>query len=142
MPDRPRTEDPTPSPAPAKILKYARIDWDNPLATSKAGTAPPRALVEEARRVGARRKKLVRGEAGFYMNRSLLPPGYRVPPHHHNHDEMLIILSGGCVFEDDFGEAGPDDTVVIPAKNRYGFVCGPEGMEFLTIRLGEATTEL
>ena len=141
MPDHTLSEAPS-APSSPSILKYASIDWDDPLASSSAGTAPPRALVEEARRVGARRKKLVRGEAGFHMNRSQLPPGYRVPSHHHNHDEMLIILSGGCVFDDDFGNAGPDDTVVIPAKNRYGFTCGPDGMEFLTVRLGEATTEL
>jgi quercetin dioxygenase-like cupin family protein len=127
---------------PAKILAYDAIEWDRPLETSSPGTAPPRELVEQAKRVGARRKKIVRGEGGFYVNRSQLPPGYRVPPHHHNHDEMLIILKGGCTFDGEFGEASADDTVVIPAKNRYGFTCGPEGMEFLTVRLGEATTEL
>lgn len=130
------------TPAPAKILTYEEIEWDKPLKTAKGGIAPPKALVEEAERVGARRKKIVRGEAGFFMNRSQLPAGYRVPPHHHNHDEMLIVLAGGCVFDDDFGEANAEDTVVIPAKNRYGFTCGPDGMDFLTIRLGEATTEL
>ena len=127
-------------PAPAKILAYRELDWDEPLKGS--GPAPPKELVEEAKKVGARRKKIVRGEAGFYMNRSQLPPGYRVPTHHHNHDEMLIVLAGWCTFDDDFGEARADDTIVIPAKNRYGFTCGPEGMEFLTIRLGDATMEL
>ena len=112
------------------------------LTLKGSGPAPPKELVEEAEKVGARRKKIVRGEAGFYMNRSQLPPGYRVPTHHHNHDEMLIVLAGGCTFDDDFGEARADDTIVIPATNRYGFTCGPEGMEFLTIRLGDATTEL
>ena len=128
--------------APAKILTYREIDWDKPLKSSAPGTAPPKELVEQAEKVGARRKKIVRGEAGFFMNRSQLPAGYRVPPHHHNHDEMLIVLAGGCTFDDDFGEARADDTIVIPARNRYGFTCGPEGMDFLTIRLGEATTEL
>ena len=126
----------------AKILTDSKIDWDKPLETAAPGTAPPRELVEAAERTGARRKKIVRGEGGFFMNRSLLPPGFRVPTHHHNHSEMLIVLSGGCVFDDGFGEAGPNDTIVIPAKKRYGFTCGPDGMEFLTIRLGEATTEL
>lgn len=130
------------TPAPAKILTYREIDWDKPLKSSAPGTAPPKELVEQAEKVGARRKKIVKGEGGFFMNRSQLPAGYRVPPHHHNHDEMLIVLCGGCTFDDDFGEAQADDTIVIPAKNRYGFTCGPEGMEFLTIRLGEATTEL
>ena len=130
------------TPPPAKILTYSELQWDEPLETSAPGTAPPKELVEQAKKVGARRKKVVRGEGGFFMNRSQLPAGYRVPPHHHNHDEMLIVLSGGCVFDDDFGTASADDTIVIPAKNRYGFTCGREGMEFLTIRLGEATTEL
>ena len=127
---------------PAKILTWAVLDWDKPLETSDPGTAPPKELVEQAQKVGARRKKIVRGEGGFHMNRSQLPAGYRVPTHHHSHDEMLVILAGGCTFDDDFGEAGANDTVVIPAYNRYGFTCGPEGMEFLTIRMGEATTEL
>ena len=96
-------------PAPAKILAY-REHWDEPLKGS--GPAPPKELAEK---VGARRKKIVRGEGGFFMNRSQLPPGYRVPPHHHNHDEMLIVLAGGCTFDDDFGEARADDTIVIPA---------------------------
>ena len=126
----------------AKILTDAEIDWDKPLETAAPGTAPPKELVEAAERTGARRKKIVRGEGGFFMNRSLLPPGFRVPTHHHNHSEMLIVLSGGCVFDDDFGEAGPNDTIVIPAKKRYGFTCGPEGMEFLTIRGGESGTTL
>ena len=126
----------------AKILSYGGIDWDKPLETAAPGTAPPKELVEAAERTGARRKKIVRGEGGFFMNRSQLPPGFRVPTHHPTHSEMLIVLSGGCVFDDGFGEAGPDDTIVIPAKKRYGFTCGPEGMEFLTVRVGDSGTTL
>ena len=81
------------------VLTWAALDWDKPLETSAPGTAPPKELVEQAEKVGARRKKIVRGEGGFHMNRSQLPPGYRVPPHHHNHDEMLVILAGGCTFD-------------------------------------------
>ncbi len=76
------------------------------------------------------------------MNRSLLPAGFRVPPHKHNHSEMLVVLKGGCEFDDDFATLGPDDAIVIKANTRYGFTCGETGMEFLTIRAGEATTEL
>ncbi|MCP4907205.1 MAG: hypothetical protein GY910_19695 [bacterium] len=72
------------------------------------------------------------------MNRSQLPAGFRVPTHHHDHDEMFVVLEGGC----DFGQAKADDTVVLPAHNRYGFTCGADGIAFLTIRFGEATTEL
>ena len=128
--------------SPAKTFAYAELDWDKPLETAAPGTAPPKEMVEQAKKVGARRKKIVRGEGGFFMNRSQLPAGYRVPTHHHNHGEMLVVLKGGCTFDDDFGSATADDTVVIPAKNRYGFMCGPDGMEFLTIRLGEATTKV
>ena len=35
-----------------------------------------------------------------------------------------------------------DDAIVIPAGTRYGFTCGESGMEFLTIRTGEATVTL
>lgn len=130
------------TPEPAKILSFEKIDWDKPLQSSASGTAPPKELVEQAQKVGARRKKIVTGEGGFFMNRSQLPAGFRIPPHQHNHTEILIVLAGGCVFDNDFGAAKADDSIVIPARNRYGFTCGPDGMEFLTLRLGEASTEL
>jgi quercetin dioxygenase-like cupin family protein len=126
-------------PAAPHVLHYAEIDWDRPLATAKPGTAPPKELVEQARKTGARRKKIVRGEGGFFMNRSVLPPDFRVPSHAHDHNEMLVVLRGGCRFDDGLAELGPDDTIVISANTRYGFTCGSEGMEFLTIRVGEAT---
>lgn len=124
------------------IRRYREIDWDNPLKTAAPGTAPPKALVEKARKTGAKRKKLVEGEGGFFMNRSLLPAGFRVPPHQHNHNEMLVILAGGCTFDGDLGELEADDSIVIQANTRYGFTCGAQGMEFLTIRMGEANTAL
>lgn len=126
----------------AKILSYAAIGWDKPLETASPGMAPPKEMVEHAKKVGARRKKIVRGEGGFHVNRSQLPAGYRVPTHHHDHTEMLVILAGGCAFDDDFGEAGQGDIVVIPARNRYGFTCGDSGMEFLTIRTAESGTRV
>jgi len=124
------------------VFVYTEVDWDNPLASAAPGTAPPRTLVEEARKTGARRKKIVQGEGGFFMNRSSLPPGFRIPPHQHSHNEMLVVLRGGCRFDDEQGELGADDTIVIRAHTRYGFTCGDEGMEFLTIRVGDATVSL
>ena len=126
----------------ASIHHYQRIEWDDPRATAAAGKAPPKTLVAKARKTGARRKKIIRGEGGFFMNRSVLPAGFRVPPHRHDHNEMLVVLNGGCRFDDDLGELGPDDTIVIEAETRYGFTCGPDGMEFLTIRVGEAAVSL
>jgi quercetin dioxygenase-like cupin family protein len=121
------------------VLIYSEIDWDDPRKTAAPGTAPPKELVAQAKKAGARRKKLARGEAGFFMNRSVLPAGFRVPVHSHNHGELIIVLKGGCQFDDDVADLGEDDSIVINAHYRYGFTCGPEGMEFLTIRTGEAS---
>ena len=55
---------------------------------------------------------------------------------------MLVILRGGCEFDDGLASLSADDTIVINANTRYGFTCGPEGMEFLTIRSGESATSL
>ena len=57
-------------------------------------------------------------------------------------DEVLVILKGGCQFDDELATLGADDSIVIHANYRYGFTCGPEGMEFLTIRMGEAGVTL
>lgn len=125
-------------PEDPKVLIYREIEWDDVLRNAKPGQAPPREIVEQAKKTGARRKKLARGEAGFFMNRSVLPAGFRVPPHSHDHDELMVVIKGGCRFDDELAELGPDDSIVIHARYRYGFTCGAEGMEFLTIRTGEA----
>ena len=75
------------------------------------------------------------------MNRSVLPPGFRIPAHQHSHSELLIVLRGGCTLDDGLARLGPDDSIVIHADTRYGFTCGPDGMEFVTVRSGEATIE-
>ena len=126
---------------PPTVLIYDQIDWDD-LMRARPAVAPPRELIEKARGSGARRKKIIKGEGGFFMNRSVLPAGFRVPPHHHTHDEILVILKGGCEFDDDLATLGADDSIVIHANYRYGFTCGPEGMDFLTIRMGEAGVTL
>ena len=55
---------------------------------------------------------------------------------------MLVVLKGGCQFDDELATLGANDSIVIHANYRYGFTCGPEGMEFLTIRMGEAGVKL
>ena len=124
------------------VLIYDEIDWDDVGKSSPPGTAPPKELVEQAKKTGARRKKLAKGEGGFFMNRSVLPAGFRIPPHTHNHDELMIVLSGSCEFDDGVGKLGPNDSIVIHAEYRYGITCGPDGMEFITIRTGESATTL
>ena len=118
------------------------IDWDDVKRAARLGKGPPPELVDAATRSGARRKKLVRGEGGFFMNRSVLPPHFRIPPHHHDHDELIVVLRGGCSLDDGLGELSANDAIVLHAHYRYGFTCGPEGMEFLTIRTGEASVAL
>ena len=95
-------------------------------------------------RCGAWRKKLATGEGGFFLNRSVLPPGFEIPAHTHDHAELLIVLRGGCQV---LGSSpvvilGADDAIVVDAHHEYGFLCGDEGMEFLTIRTGEASVDL
>lgn len=125
----------------AMLFRYADIEWDRPLETSAPGAAPPEEMVREAERLGARRKRLACGEGGFFLNRSVLPAGYVIPAHSHDHAELLVVLAGSCTVE---GGAGPamelraDDSIVIGANHQYGFRCGDQGMEFLTIRTGEA----
>ena len=54
----------------------------------------------------------------------------------------MIVLNGGCTFDDEVADLGADDSIVIHASYRYGFTCGPDGMEFLTIRTGDAGTSV
>ncbi len=120
------------------VLIYKEIEWDDPLRSARPELAPPVELVAKAKRSGARRKKLLKGEAGFFMNRSVLPAGFRVPLHTHDHDELMIVLDGGGTFDDGVADLDADDSIVLRAQFAYGFTCGSRGMEFLTIRTGEA----
>jgi quercetin dioxygenase-like cupin family protein len=128
---------------PPVIQVYEEIEWDRPLETATPGTRPPEDLVKEAEKRGARRKKLVRGEGGFFMNRSVLPQGFRVPSHSHDHDELMVVLQGSCRFDGDLAaELRVNDSVVIFRHTEYGFTCGAEGMEFLTVRVGESSVDV
>ena len=128
-------------PATPAVFRFAAIEWDA-LGGSAGGKRPPESLVREAERLGARRKRMARGEAGFFMNHSELPPGFRVPPHSHDHDELIVVLAGGCRFDDAVAELGPDDAIVLRAHTTYGFTCGADGMRFLTLRTGEASVAI
>jgi len=113
------------------------IDWPD---ETRAPTAPLE-LVEQAQRLGARRKFLASGEGGFFSQYSEFPAGYTVPGHRHDHDEMIVVLDGSCTMSD--GRVlGPFDSVVLHAGFEYGFTAGPDGMVFLTVRGGKSTTTL
>jgi hypothetical protein len=102
----------------------------------------PRELVEEARRKGARRKFLARGQGGFHSQYSDFPAGYSVPPHSHDHDEMIVVLEGSCTMVGGGPMLKAYDSMVLLGGYEYGFTAGEAGMKFLTIRTGEAQTQL
>lgn len=118
------------------VLKYQQIDWD--IVKTSSGTTPMAKLLNEAAEKGARRKKIVRGQGGLFMNRSSMPPGFVVPEHSHSHDEFIMVVAGSITF-DDGSELCTDDTIVIHANYHYGFTCGPNGVEFITVR-GDETS--
>ena len=120
------------------VFHFDEVAWDDAASSLDPNDRRSRELAERARTSGARRKKIVRGECGFFMNRSVMPANFRVPPHHHDHDELLVVLAGGCSFDDGLADLGPGDSIVIHADTHYGFTCGADGMDFLTIRTGEA----
>jgi len=120
---------------------FFRIDhlpWPD---EAKEGNAP-RELVEEAKRLGAKRKFLARGEGGYYSQYSVFPPGYTVPMHSHDHDEMIVILAGGCTMLGGGPELAAHDSVVLHGGYEYGFTAGADGLTFITIRNGAAETRL
>jgi quercetin dioxygenase-like cupin family protein len=119
--------------AGATILRFAETPWNDP---SKPSSAPAE-LVRKAQAAGARSKRMVEGQGGFYLSRNQMPPGHRIDPHSHSHDEVLFVLRGDCTL-DDGTRVGEGDAVVVHADQAYGFTCGAQGMEFLTIRTGEA----
>ena len=113
------------------------IEWPD---ERRSPTAPIE-LVEEAERLGARRKFLARGEGGFHSQYSEFPPGYEVPLHSHDHDELILLLDGSCTMSD--GQVlGRHDSVVLRGGSEYGFTAGETGMIFVTIRGGRSTTTL
>jgi hypothetical protein len=118
------------------IRHFDRVEW---VDEAKFGRARAD-VVAEAQKAGAKRKFLSRGEEGLYVQFSTMPPGFRVAPHTHSHGEVLYVLRGGCTIEPSGDTLGADDSAVLAGGHEYGFTCGPEGMDFLTIRAGDANT--
>ena len=108
------------------FFKIEELPWPD---EAKEGNAP-RELVEEAQRLGAKRKFLARGEGGYYSQYSVFPPGYTVPMHSHDHDEMIVILAGGCTMLGDRNtELTAHDSVVLHGGFEYGFTAGARGAD-------------
>jgi len=99
-------------------------------------------LVEAAKRSGARRKYLARGEGGFFSQYSEFPAGFTVPRHTHDHNEIIFLLDGSCTMLGDGQTLGAGDSIVLIGGYEYGFTAGHDGMKFVTIRTGKAETNL
>ena len=118
-----------------KFFQVDEIPWPD---EQPADT--PKELVEEAKRLGAKRKFLAQGEGGFYSQISEFPAGYVVPVHSHDHNEMIVILEGGCSMLGDGLSLKAGDSMVLIANFEYGFEAGADGMTFMTIRTGKSST--
>lgn len=119
------------------VFRLDEVPWPD---ETKSGA--PRELVEEAKRKGAKRKFLARGEGGFHSQYSVFPAGYTVPMHSHDHDEMIVLLDGSCTLLGGGPTLAAHDSMVLQGGYEYGFTAGPGGMTFLTIRTGPATTSV
>jgi len=108
---------------------------------SLAPTAP-RELVEEAKRFGARRKYLARGEGGFFSQFSEFPAGFTVPLHTHDHNEVILCFAGSLTMLSDGPTLHGGDSMVLIGGSAYGFTAGPQGTSIVTIRTAKAETML
>jgi uncharacterized cupin superfamily protein len=114
--------------ADSDFYLFDRIEWEVP----KAETGAP-----VATRENVRRKLLSWGDANFWVQHVEMKPGHRVAPHSHSLDELIVILDGGCKI-DDGPELHRNDSAVLRANQEYGFTVGPQGMNFLIVRTGDA----
>ena len=125
-----------------KIFNFDALNWVDEHAEPKADPK----MIEAGERLGARRKRLVQGEAGFYLQYTEMPAGFEVPLHSHDHAELFVVISGGCqMWPDGPGESvelGPRDSVTLAAGHPYRFICGPQGLEFYVVRQGEASATM
>ena len=102
----------------------------------------PQELIDEAKRLGAKRKFLAQGEGGFHSQVSEFPGGYVVPVHSHDHSEMIVILEGGCSMLGGGPSLKAGDSMVLIANFEYGFEAGADGMTFMTIRTAKSSTKV
>ena len=117
---------------PRRIYHFGEIDWHVPVS---AGTDPEAA--KAAGDKGAGRKFLAQGDGGFYAQVVRIPPNFDAPVHSHSHSEVFMVLEGSCVFDGQPMQA--KDMTVVTANQPYGFVSGPDGLQFLIVRTGEAS---
>jgi quercetin dioxygenase-like cupin family protein len=128
------TDRPVPAAELGVVRHFDRIEWVDEKKFGRVAAD----VAEQASKAGALRKFMSRGEEGLYVQYSTLPAGFHIAPHTHNHGEVLYILSGSCTVEPTGEVLGRNDSAVVPANHEYGLRTGADGMEFLTIRTGDA----
>ena len=125
----------------SNIFQLESIPWVDEGAEPNPA---PAAMIEDAKRKGARRKRLAQGQCGYFTQYSVMPPGFEVPPHSHSHDELFIVLSGSCTLVGGEGDGivlGARDSAALAAGREYGFRVGAQGIEFMVVRPGEARSD-
>jgi mannose-6-phosphate isomerase-like protein (cupin superfamily) len=119
------------------VRPFDRIEWVDEVKFGRVAAD----VTEAAKKQGALRKFMSRGEQGLFVQYSTLPAGFHIAPHTHSHGEVLFILEGSCTVEPTGEVLGPNDSAVVPANHEYGLRAGDQGMRFLTIRAGDAQTD-
>jgi hypothetical protein len=114
------------------IYRFDEIDWHVPLGP---GTDPD--VAQAAADMGVGRKFFAQGDAGFYAQIVRFPPGFEAPQHSHDHAEVFVVLEGTCTF--DGAAMSRYDSTVVGANEKYGFVAGDDGLQFLVVRTGRAS---
>lgn len=121
------------------FFRFDDIGWVDERAHDNPA---PEELIEEAERLGARRKRIAQGECGYYSEYITMPPGFVIHPHSHSFDELFIVLSGSAVISTNnvTTELRARDSAALAAGKQYGFTVGPNGIEFLVVRPGASRT--
>jgi quercetin dioxygenase-like cupin family protein len=114
------------------IHRFGDADWHVPVSPGV-----DREQAEAAGQMGAGRKFLAQGDGGFYAQVVRIPPAFDAPVHSHDHPEIFMVLEGSCRFDGQPMERY--DMTVVAAHQPYGFVAGPDGLQFLVVRTAEAS---
>ena len=77
-------------------------------------------------------------EKGPWIHINSMEPNSAAEPHSHSEDEVIYIVEGSLTVGD--RTCGPGTVISMEKGTEYGFTVGQEGVRFLNIRHGLATT--
>ena len=95
------------------VRPFDRIEWVDEVKFGRVSSEVSGA----AKKQGALRKFMSRGEQGRYVQYSTLPVGFHITPHTHTHGEVLFIRRGSCTGEPSGEVRGPNDAPVVPGTH-------------------------